>query len=363
MTATAQFTPNDVPVVVLGAGATKACGGPLTAEILPQAFSLSLRHPDLLEPLNRLLVEKFRVPADRHQRRPKDYPPLPLVLTLLDMAVDRRHSLGPTWTTADIRAARESAEYAVFGVIEVMLEGPGNLAPHESILRHLAARTGRPPTVISLNYDVLVDNAMISAGEGQYPDYACDVATRAYRESGKWGELLKIHGSLNWLYCPNCHRLDMGIGRSGYTYKIARNTFDVPEYDASYERRRETKCRDCATPPRPVMITPTTLKDYRNPHISAVWYRALRVLREATRVVFIGYSLPWDDTDVIYLLKRGLNELPADKITIVEHGSAAKPGKPLEESDVGERYQAIFGREVDYQPIGFVDWLHSIDAM
>ena len=34
---------NTDTIVVFGAGATKACGGPLTAEILPQAFVPNVR--------------------------------------------------------------------------------------------------------------------------------------------------------------------------------------------------------------------------------------------------------------------------------------------------------------------------------
>ncbi|MBL9000957.1 MAG: hypothetical protein JNK25_07460 [Phycisphaerae bacterium] len=359
MPPSAPFTPEDRPVIVLGAGATKACGGPLTGEILPRAFGLGVQHAELLEPIDRLLIEKFNVPEKAADRRESDYPPLPLVLSLLDMAIDRRHALGPGWDSARLREARASAEYAVFGVIERMLEHPDSFSPHTHLFRRITQATGAPARAISLNYDLLADNAMIEAGEGRYPEYGCDIATGAYKESERHGELFKLHGSLNLIYCPTCHRLDMGIGRSGYTYKIARNTFDAPALDESFERRRETKCRDCGTPPRPVMITPTTMKDYRNPHISRVWYQAQRALRDCNRLVFIGYSLPWDDTDVIYLLKRGAGHLPPERITIVEHGEPHAPGRPRDEHEVGRRYQAIFGREVDFQPIGFLGWLHA----
>jgi hypothetical protein len=52
---------------------------------------------------------------------------------------------------------------------------------------------------------------------------------------------------------------------------------------------------------RPVMITPTQKKDYRNPHIAQVWYRAEELLRSASEVVFVGYSMPSDDVEVVYL--------------------------------------------------------------
>jgi hypothetical protein len=106
------------------------------------------------------------------------------------------------------------------------------------------------------------------------------------------------------------------------------------------------------------MITPTHLKDYRNPHIASLWYRAERELQDCTRVIFIGYSLPWDDVDVIYLLKRGLlrKNGASPAITVVEH-SARKV--PIDEHDSGRRYRAVFGRNIDWQPIGFEKWLRQ----
>ena len=54
------------PLIILGAGATKAAGGKMTNEILPAMFAgpppNSERPVDTLE---RLLVEVFAVPTDR----------------------------------------------------------------------------------------------------------------------------------------------------------------------------------------------------------------------------------------------------------------------------------------------------------
>jgi len=59
------------------------------------------------------------------------------------------------------------------------------------------------------------------------------------------------------------------------------------------------QCATCSTELRRLLIAPTHLKDYRNPHLSVVWYEAQRMLRQAAKVVFIGYSLPNDDVEVI----------------------------------------------------------------
>jgi len=62
------------------------------------------------------------------------------------------------------------------------------------------------------------------------------------------------------------------------------------------------------------------LKDYRNPHLSSVWFEAQRVLRQADRLTFVGYSMPDDDVEVVYLVKRGLAHIQSPKlITVVEY--------------------------------------------
>ena len=115
-------------------------------------------------------------------------------------------------------------------------------------------------------------------------------------------------------------------------------------------------CRDCGAHVRPVMITPTHMKDYRNPHIARVWYEAARALREADRVIFIGYSLPDDDVDVTYLFKRHVQVDDPRRITVVEYDDKLKR---LSENPVGLRYRALFGDQIDWHPEGFGAWLSS----
>jgi NAD-dependent SIR2 family protein deacetylase len=193
-----------------------------------------------------------------------------------------------------------------------------------------------------------------------FPDYGCDVATEGYRDQDKFGTLLKLHGSLNWLHCPSCQRLDVGISDSGRRMAKQLEMLYKEEIDSNMNLEARyschgSECRDCGTYVRPVMITPTHLKDYRNPHISQVWYQADRALRRADHAVIVGYSLPEDDVDVIYLLKRGLSHLSADRITVVEYDPDRR--RPAREHPVGQRYRTLFGDDIDWHPEGFEDFL------
>lgn len=356
------LTKKDRVVVVLGAGATKACGGPLADELLPWAFR---RGPQAgLDQLSAFLASEFGVPV---KRRDDDFPQLPLLLGLLDTAIDREHGFGGRWPVEKLRTIRKQAEYAVFRAIVHSLRaqrasGPD---PHRRLFELLWHRTGREPAVISLNYDLLADQAMIALEGGGFPNYGCEIDTPGYRDARRWGTLLKIHGSMNWIYCNACDRLEIGLDKRGETYKVAYKLAQYlvqqsPDLQDYYESRAPKRCGSCGGEYRPVMITPTHLKDYRNPHIAALWHRAERELQACTRVIFVGYSLPWDDVDVIYLLKRGLlrkQGQAAPAITVVEHSPAPVP---IEQHDAGGRYRAVFGRRIDWQPIGFQKWVQTM---
>jgi hypothetical protein len=76
----------------------------------------------------------------------------------------------------------------------------------------------------------------------------------------------------------------------------------------------------------------------------------------AERVVFIGYSLPDDDVEVVYLLKRSLAHLDPSRISVVEY-SADGQDVALVDHPVGRRYRALFGDNVQWYARGLDAWL------
>jgi len=352
--------------LIFGAGATKACGGPLTNEILPRAFELQefIEREDFLVHLDQFLRENFHLPQLGARTR-ENYPPLPLLIGLVDIAISRKHSLGPGWGADALLLVRQALDYAIFAVIEHdLLRLVDNY--YLNLMRRLPRQA--PPTIVSLNYDILADNTLMrlseEAGFIGFPDYGCDVATEIYQQQNKFGKLYKLHGSLNWLYCPSCQRLDIGTTESGrrtakmleVLYMEEETRLDERSGGGDLYRRytcRGSPCRDCGTYVTPVMISPTHLKDYRNPHITRVWYLAEMALRKADRVIIAGYSMPWDDIDVIYLFKRSLKDLPAAAITVVEWDPTQRPAP---EHPVGQNYIKIFGQGLDWHPEGFADF-------
>lgn len=343
-------------VVIFGAGATRACGGPLTNEILPQAFEPSVRsqieREYYIDLLDRFLVENFHLPQQQADRTDEDYPGLPLLLSLVDTAIDRNQPMGPAWNVDTLRKVRRALQYMIFGLLELKLRSLSHNY-YLDLLTKLDPNHDGSLTVVSLNYDIIMDNSFVSHTE-HLPDYGCDIDTDEYKSMPHRGSLFKIHGSLNWSYCPGCHRLDLGVAESGSTYKMLDALYQVNPLEPRYSCHGYP-CPRCGTDVEPILITPTQLKDYRNPQVTKVWTMAEQALRNAKRAIIVGYSLPEDDLDVIYLLKRGLGELarrsPKDIIVVEKESDPAK--QAINRNPVGRRYRSIFGPDVDWQTDGF----------
>jgi NAD-dependent SIR2 family protein deacetylase len=344
-------------VIFLGAGATKASGGPMTNEILPEILGNSTQaqsSPVLSDFLENVFHVKPGSP-------PEQFPGLPLVMSLLDTALDRRQAFHEQWDAQRVSEVRQAIEFQIFDLLEEKLQ----IAPTQSHWGLLQAVYPSPldPCIITTNYDLLIDTAMMFASEartpgGALPDYRIRMHTPfGSAEDKRFGAVLKLHGSLNWLYCRTCQRVELGASDSKkYIAVLGRLANRSLEQAFTVDGN---PCPVCKTRLRPLLIAPTHLKDYRNPHLSQVWYEAERVLRQAERAIFIGYSLPDDDVEVIYLLKRGLAHVKPENITVVEY-DPAKP--PLLSHAVGRRYRTLFGDGLDWHPEGLGEWLLHVQA-
>jgi len=369
------------PIIILGAGATKACGGPLTNEILPAAMNGQMDHSnqnaivqdreELLRLTHRFLCDCFNVPKNKQPITEEDCPPLPMVLSMLRRSADKGVSLGE-WKGDKLVKARRAIEYAIFAVIEAALHRLTHEQQfHRTLLEPLYERNVEP-SVVSLNYDVIVDNEMFYLSERYQgmrpPKYNVNIETDRFKQfsaGGTFGNLFKIHGSLNWLYCDSCKRLDLFVSKGMRTGKALDELYNSVPYNDAYSCRG-TKCRNpkCKGFVSPILITPTYVKDYENPHIDLVWNEAEKAMKKADRAIIIGYSLPTDDVEIAMLFKRGLGHLKGKQITVVEfvRGDDKKRKNSrmkLAKHPTGQRFQSLFGPDIDWHTTGFEGWLRG----
>ncbi len=162
-------------------------------------------------------------------------------------------------------------------------------------------------TLVSTNYDIVMDSALLER-RPRNVNYGVAVREAVQRldapRQGRFDEmhhfrplpdseaivrtggipLLKLNGSLNWLYCPRCDELDITLSQSTGAVLI----LDDPELGRCSQER-------CTSPYETVLVGPSLEQRYENHFLSATWARAEKALREAEALVIIGYSLPEAD--------------------------------------------------------------------
>lgn len=91
--------------------------------------------------------------------------------------------------------------------------------------------------IISTNYDIVIDNALLGKGNTNYGvqlrrnAFPVEYADGIRRGGNLLGpllnqgpiKLLKIHGSLNWLYCSKRDELDVTLGQKGAANYIGKD--------------------------------------------------------------------------------------------------------------------------------------------
>ncbi len=185
--------------------------------------------------------------------------------------------------------------------------GPFAHTKHNQLVEELGKRKALKNTsFISLNYDILIDNALLTARGyfGLDLDYGVNFFNfdNDYPDSSpnEWSapnldksiSLFKLHGSLNWLYCPVCRKTELTPKEKGVC-RLIYNPSDP-----------ECFCKKCQTQIVPIIIPPTYFKALSNLHLMQIWDKAEAELVAADKLIFCGYSFPDADIHVRYLLKR-----------------------------------------------------------
>lgn len=142
---------------------------------------------------------------------------------------------------------------------------------------------GKKQSILTFNYDLVFEKAIIDELGGidyrlgrlrQHPDYCRGIP------------LLKLHGSLNWQWCPKCDNIYI---------------FDEP---VGHRYNRVSCTSRCGGLRERLVVPPNPNKQAYLETIYGLWSKADRLLSEADRVVIIGYSVPEIDISAQELLKN-----------------------------------------------------------
>jgi hypothetical protein len=164
----------------------------------------------------------------------------------------------------------------------------------------------RHSTVLSLNYDLLIDQLLKDTGQW-YPlaGYGVDfpvVGSPGERASAPCpSALLKLHGSLNWVkrnlrYADGSHPLELSLAG-------ARND-DGPILPIKKMQMASRPLSFFNTYIVPPFVTKSSPNE---PQLENIWFYAREALARANYIHFLGYSLPPSDFEMDILIREGLH--------------------------------------------------------
>lgn len=149
-------------------------------------------------------------------------------------------------------------------------------------------RRWREDTVITFNYDLVLDDALWRVGFR--PEYHLKEA-EIEGDQAPLVSILKLHGSTNWQVCSECKHVV--ISRSKTT-----------GFPLDYRSRTCHKCNKGHF--QLLLVPPSWDKTEHQDLMRPVWEAASEALNKATRICIIGYSMPEADAFFQYLITLGL---------------------------------------------------------
>jgi NAD-dependent SIR2 family protein deacetylase len=353
--------------IFLGAGASTAEGAPLQKDLFKAYFGSDSidRRSTIYKRVSNFFHEIFDVDWSKPINAIK-FPTFEEALGILDLSEMRRESFRafedsgalPDMKQVQSIQGNSSAEpqlirlYLILIMAKAINDGlrkkEKRQFPHQKLINNLETKRLLNKTIfVSTNYDLLIDLAL----QWQI-DYGVE-----FSGAHKFGSLravenavpiFKLHGSLNWLYCPVCNNLNSWESKA---------VLSLMKPD-----RPITRCGFCASVMSPVIVPPTFYKDMSRVFLSSIWNRAENALREVDHVIFCGYSCPDADKHVKYLLKRmQTNRSKSDKVkfTLINHHFEPTVKSEEQAANEAERFKRFFGDRVNDTRKSFQDFAEA----
>jgi len=264
-----------------------------------------------------------------------------VIFTLLEIEIERNPS-------PELFSIREQ----LLTLIQKVLLGLGNkVKPDEGEYNTLKNTVNeKEDTIINFNWDLLLDDIFNRKDILQRPYYYTNVsdefgyyrnfiygfsALQAFEKPyttimlpykdwhPKKGFYLKMHGSIDWYYCPNDQ---------------CRASLKVFPILAPNEKHY---CSDCHESLKCLIIPPVLNKSYRQyPIIRRIWNVAAKVMSVTEELVIWGYSLPPTDFYASWLIRQA-RQAPLKYVHII-NPSVISERKNSINSDFVSRFRGLF---------------------
>ena len=212
------------------------------------------------------------------------------------------------WSVEELLAARgELLAYVESALDLERYARPDGCAMHKQLLSE-TFKEDSLSSILTLNYDMVVDVTMNAACRDQkdkplwrmysllgvLPGFF-QVSRPTSRTKPQKGLFLKLHGSVDWAFCPNpncMHHENIGASWLGLGNRPTK-AGDI--------------CASCGTDFEPVIVPPTMKKSFEQfPKLGLIWRLAHEELKVADKVVFFGVSMAESDYYLHWLIRSSL---------------------------------------------------------
>lgn len=267
---------NDHRVFILGNGFSCTCGLPIASELFKK-LTIYEEIPDCFygDDYNYYCVLEILHTYFEHTKK---MPSLEDFFNFIYsfVAVTQKSSIGnlfyPEISNLDFYAAQEFIIKWIEAYLWNFCEFAEDKKHYKYILK-FAKLLNDNDIIITFNYDILLEKALHDLGK-----------SFSYNRSNNNNLIiLKPHGSINWFQTTR------EIKKESSNYAPLNKEKTIYKYKHFYTQVGEPLKF------QPFIVPPTMLKLYESPFLIRIWEEATISIKNADKLIFIGYSLPKED--------------------------------------------------------------------
>lgn len=304
-------------VFFLGAGFSKCCGLPLGGRDLFAKCGAKERRDEYPEDFDVILNDiyglKFFYPSFNENY--ENYPDVEEFCTLLNGCLIQNPA------AKQMEAVLEAVKRQICLLIDAQQEKLNN---YKNISTFVRKHLKEGDVIISLNYDTLIEKAC-----------ALNKKEISYLYDPSKISVLKLHGSLNWLYKANVAQQNEGFKE---IFSELEDAYINKRYKYVGGDLRETD-KNVELPYSPI-INPIYDKRPDTKILNRIWGDINTVLKQTDELIIIGFSIPLADMHI----RRILSFIPISRCQI-------KVINP--DIFIKHRFEECFGSDMDFLPTTF----------
>lgn len=277
-------------VFILGAGVSKSYGGPLTAELLPEAMErvrTKSGYVRLIKRIDEILAYAFPT----YNPSQCIYPDIETILSMLEVWKEFNSDIQKEPKYSDF-AIEEVRRWILRVITERLIPLSDNIT-NDSAISKFAASLRAGDVVITFNWDLGLEKALELVTEFEWEYFW-------YPKLRNRITLLKAHGSIDWFRTEDFYQVPKRwhepLGQTTGRISVLR-WWDFREIIP--RRPKEIT---------PYIIPPTHTKSFQDEEMRKIWRNMSEVLVQAESIYIFGYSLPDADPQAQIILRSGIEQ-------------------------------------------------------